>query len=146
MTSEGLGEMFEGDSADTLAGKFPLVSMWGRAEGLMCADPGARTPISVSGNWSERSVCDQRSKLRLATIFGKLFSSSYYCHHCSKLQKGLSYFSEILHGLLTNKNIRIQYQYNLVQHYCWYSFFLELQIILVQTIVQYKEKWLDHVT
>ena len=39
MTSEGLGEMFEGDSADTCAGKFPLVSMGGRAEGLACADP-----------------------------------------------------------------------------------------------------------
>ena len=35
MTSEGLGEMFEG------ARKFPLVSMGGRAEGLACADPGA---------------------------------------------------------------------------------------------------------
>ena len=34
MTSEGLGEMFEGDSADTCAGKFPLVSMGGRVEGL----------------------------------------------------------------------------------------------------------------
>ena len=34
MTSEGLGEMCEGDSADTCAGKFPLVSMVGRAEGL----------------------------------------------------------------------------------------------------------------
>ena len=51
MTSEGLGEMFEGDSADTCAGKFPLVSMGGRAEGLACADPGARTPISTSGNF-----------------------------------------------------------------------------------------------
>ena len=50
MTSEGLGEMFEGDSADTCAGKFPLVSMGGRAEGLACADPGARTPIGASGN------------------------------------------------------------------------------------------------
>ena len=50
MTSEGLGEMFEGDSADTLAGKFPLVSMGGRAEGLACADPVARTPIGASGN------------------------------------------------------------------------------------------------
>ena len=38
MTSEGLGEMFEGDSADTCAGKFPLVSMGGRAEGLLCTD------------------------------------------------------------------------------------------------------------
>ena len=27
MTSEGLGEMFEGDSADMCAEKFPLVSM-----------------------------------------------------------------------------------------------------------------------
>ena len=32
MTSEGLGEMFEGDSSDMCAGKFPLVSMGGRAE------------------------------------------------------------------------------------------------------------------
>ena len=39
MTSEGLGEMFEGDSADMCAGKFPIVSMGGRAEGLACADP-----------------------------------------------------------------------------------------------------------
>jgi hypothetical protein len=29
MTSEGLGEMFEGDSADTCAVKFPLTSMGG---------------------------------------------------------------------------------------------------------------------
>ena len=51
MTSEGLGEMFEGDSADMCAGKFPLVSMGGRAEGLACADPGVRTPIGASGNF-----------------------------------------------------------------------------------------------
>ena len=51
MTSEGLGEMFEGDSADTCAGKFPLVSMGGRAEFLACADPEARTPIGASGNF-----------------------------------------------------------------------------------------------
>ena len=51
MTSEGLGEMFEGDSADMCAGKFPLASMGGRAEGLACADPGARTPIGASGNF-----------------------------------------------------------------------------------------------
>ena len=49
MTSEGLGEMFEGDSADMCAEKFPLVSMGGRAEGLACPYPGARTPISASG-------------------------------------------------------------------------------------------------
>ena len=50
MTSEGLGEMFEGDSADMFARKFPLVSMGGRAEGLACADPVARTPIGASRN------------------------------------------------------------------------------------------------
>ena len=53
MTSEGLGEMFEGDSADMCGGKFPLVSMGGRAEGLVCADPGARTPIGASGNFDD---------------------------------------------------------------------------------------------
>ena len=51
MTSEGLGEMFEGDSADMCAGKFPLILMGGRAEGLACADPGARIPIGVRGNF-----------------------------------------------------------------------------------------------
>ena len=50
MTSKGLGEMFEGDSADTCTEKNPLVSMGGRAEGLMCSDPEARTPIGASGN------------------------------------------------------------------------------------------------
>ena len=55
MTSEVLGEMFEGDSADTCAEKFPLVSMGGRAEGLACADPGARTPIGASGISISRS-------------------------------------------------------------------------------------------
>ena len=48
MTYEGFGEIFEGDSADTCAGKFPKVSMGGLAEGLACADPGARTPIGAS--------------------------------------------------------------------------------------------------
>ena len=47
MNSEGLGEMFEGDSADTCEGKFLLTSMGGQVAGLACADPGARTPISV---------------------------------------------------------------------------------------------------
>ena len=69
MTSEGLGEVFDGDSADMCAGKFPLVSIMCRVEGLACADLGARTPISTIGNlilffWSEQSACDQRSKLR----------------------------------------------------------------------------------
>ena len=49
MSSLGLGEMFEGDSADTCAGTFPLKLMGGQLEGLACADQGARTPIGVSG-------------------------------------------------------------------------------------------------
>ena len=52
MTSEGLGNMFEGDSADMCASKFPLMSMGGGAEGLACADPRARTPLGMSGNFS----------------------------------------------------------------------------------------------
>jgi hypothetical protein len=56
MTSEGLGEMFEGVSADMCAGKFPLTSMGDLAEGLACADPGARTPIGLSGNFIASSL------------------------------------------------------------------------------------------
>jgi hypothetical protein len=63
MTSKGLGEMVEGDSADTCFGKFPLVSMAGRAEGLACADTGARTPIIDSGNWAKRSACASGANL-----------------------------------------------------------------------------------
>ena len=48
MTSEGSGEMFEGDAADMCGGKFLLISMGGQVEGLVCADPGARTPIGMS--------------------------------------------------------------------------------------------------
>ena len=46
MTSEGLGEVFEGDSEDMCAGKFPLVSMGGRANGQACA-VGERGPPSA---------------------------------------------------------------------------------------------------
>ena len=46
MTSEGLGEMFEGDSADTCARKFPLMLMGGPANGPACAD-GERGPPSA---------------------------------------------------------------------------------------------------
>ena len=67
MTSKGLGEMFEGDSADTRAEKFPLVSMGGRAEGLACADPGAGTPIGVRGNTfnADAHIIDLHTNLKL---------------------------------------------------------------------------------
>ena len=48
MTSEGLGEMFEGDSVDVCAGNF-YASANG---GLACADPGVRTAIGGSRNFS----------------------------------------------------------------------------------------------
>jgi hypothetical protein len=47
MTSEGLGDMFEGDSADMCGGKFPPMLMGGRANGQACAD-GERGPPSAS--------------------------------------------------------------------------------------------------
>jgi hypothetical protein len=46
MTYEGLGEMFEDDSKDSCAGKFPLMLMGGRANGQACAD-GERGPPSA---------------------------------------------------------------------------------------------------
>jgi hypothetical protein len=49
MISERLGKMFKGDSADRCAGKFPLVSMGGRADTSSMRRRGARTPIGVSG-------------------------------------------------------------------------------------------------
>ena len=44
-----ISKVVKKDSADMCAGKFPLVLMGGLAEGLACADPGARTPIGASG-------------------------------------------------------------------------------------------------
>ena len=47
-TFERLGEMFEENCTDTHSGKFTLVLMGDRVEGLACADLVARTPISTS--------------------------------------------------------------------------------------------------
>ena len=68
MISEGLGEMFEGDFADTCAGKFSLVSMGGRAEGLECADPVATIPIAPAEIF-----------IYLSYIFHIIFSSHLLC-------------------------------------------------------------------
>ena len=70
MTSEGLGEMFEGDSADTLAVKFPLVSMGGQAEGLACADPVARTPMGTSGTYYFLSCLDSGYSILTSPVSG----------------------------------------------------------------------------
>ena len=52
MTSEGLEEMFEGDSADMCAGKFPLVSVGGRTEGLAHADPGGEEGLRLDSHFN----------------------------------------------------------------------------------------------
>ena len=78
MTSKGLGEMFEGDSADMCAGKFPLVSMGGRAEGLACADPGARTPIGASGNFLKFSHMNQKQNFIAPTELKALANYIFY--------------------------------------------------------------------
>jgi len=52
MTSEGLGEMFECDSADMYAGKFPLAPMGVLAPGSGHARPSAQPPIDTIGNFS----------------------------------------------------------------------------------------------
>ena len=70
MTYEGLGEMFEGDSADACGRKFPLVSIVGRAEGLACADPVARTHIVMSGNFLNNSCAFNEKLQRLREVHG----------------------------------------------------------------------------
>jgi hypothetical protein len=42
--------MSEVDSADMCTEKLPLMLIGGRAEGLACAEPEARTHIGVCGN------------------------------------------------------------------------------------------------
>ena len=54
MTSEGLGEVFEGNSAETCAEKFPLVSMGGRTNCQACAD-GKRGPPSAQAEFFSSS-------------------------------------------------------------------------------------------
>jgi hypothetical protein len=90
MTSERLGEMFVGDSADMGAGKFPLVLMGGRAEGLACADPEARATIGASGIYKkqERSVY----KCTEARIHSHITVPSKVC--ASQLLKQVKFCSE----------------------------------------------------
>ena len=47
----GLGEMFEGDSADICGGKYTLVSMGAERRVLCAQTPGERTPIGSSRNF-----------------------------------------------------------------------------------------------
>ena len=64
MTSEGLGEMFKGDSADTGASKFPLVSMGGRAEGVLAPESAFVRPSGRprSSGMKSKSMCNACKK------------------------------------------------------------------------------------
>ena len=64
MTSDGLGEMFEGDSADTCAKKNPQMTIGGQAEGLVWADPGARTPIGERNMQHDLKCVEIKNKIR----------------------------------------------------------------------------------
>ena len=63
MTSEGLGKMFEGNSADTCAGKFPLTPMGVLAPVSAHAGPSAQTPIDTSGNFPARVSAESPSNI-----------------------------------------------------------------------------------
>ena len=52
MASDGLGEMFEGDFADTYGENVLLMSIGGQADLSSMHIQGARTPIGASGNFS----------------------------------------------------------------------------------------------
>ena len=54
--------------------KFPLVSMGAWAEGLACADPGARTPIGASGNFYSFSYSWWSPTVQISSYF-----FYYYC-------------------------------------------------------------------
>ena len=59
MTSEGLGEIFEGDPADTCGRKIPLVSM-----GVSLPVPhSAQPPIGTSGNFPARVSAESPSNI-----------------------------------------------------------------------------------
>ena len=86
--------MFEGDSADTLTGKFLLVLMGCRVEGLACGDPVARTPIGASGNFiitcytsGEFTSCflDMREYKNSLNISDRNTNQKYTCLYCLML-------------------------------------------------------------
>jgi hypothetical protein len=81
MTSEGLVEMFECDSADTCGEKISL--MGGRVEGFGCADQGANTPISMSEIFS--ICCSSHtylSNMSLAFVLSSLLQVARLSSSC----------------------------------------------------------------
>ena len=85
MTSDRLGEMFKGDSADTCAGKFPLVTMGGRANGQ------ARQMVSDNPHRRERNFSYYSQRLRV-----KYFSKCM----CEAAVKGFNFSLGFVTGIL----------------------------------------------
>ena len=56
MILKGLGEMFESYSAETYAGRIPLVPMGSQVEGPACAETEARTPPVLAGYYSRAII------------------------------------------------------------------------------------------
>ena len=81
MTSEGLGEMFEGDSADTCAGKFPLTLM-GAERRVSRAQTRERGPHRRE--WKFWSYCYSCKPIFVwyAMIFYRLFGAALWRYVC----------------------------------------------------------------
>ena len=62
------------------ANKFPLMLIEGRAEGLACTDPGARTPIVMSGNYSTMWTLGWATNLQKSKCCVWYLSLLYYCY------------------------------------------------------------------
>jgi hypothetical protein len=113
----GWGKMFEGDSADTLTRKFPLVLMRGRAKGL--ADPKARTSIGASGVFLSVSLFYVASRTLPQRVFldadqthkndensdkeekwdrGLIFRVRFFNYMCYELPKRASNLNSALRG------------------------------------------------
>ena len=99
-----MGKFQKSDSADTCGGKFPLVSMGGRAEGLACADPGARTPIGATGNfqYSFYFISSNKESFRVKSKI----NSAWCILFCALLIQYFGYFySHIVVKIVINPKI-----------------------------------------
>ena len=64
MTSEGLVEMFDGDSADTCVGKYLLLLLGGPSGGSSVRRPGSEDP-----NWRQRNIRFSKSCYHVTITF-----------------------------------------------------------------------------
>ena len=76
MTSEGFGEMFEGDSADTWAGKIPRVSM-GAERRVSRAQTRERGPPSALAEFYFLFCYETKTTREMKTTFGTHDQTSY---------------------------------------------------------------------